>query len=90
MAMAARARVHINIDEIDEDVLAEAGLKTGQDAIAEATEEGVLIRAARGGEESAPVRGTDAQQMFDELGVTPLSVEEAAREFGDLPSDEEG
>jgi hypothetical protein len=90
MAMAARTRVHINIDEIDEDVLAEAGLKTAQDAIAEATEEGVLIRAARLGEESAPDGETDAKQMFDDLEVSPLSVEEAEREFGDLPSDEEG
>ena len=31
-----------------------------------------------------------AQQMFDELDLTPLSVEEAQREFGDLPSDQEG
>jgi hypothetical protein len=90
MTMSARSRVQINIDEIDEHVLAEAGLKTGQDAIAEATDQGVLIRAAEQDERPAPVGQTDAQQMFDELGVTPLSVEEAEREFGDLPSDQEG
>jgi hypothetical protein len=90
MIMSAKTRVQINIDEIDETVLAEAGLKTGQDAIVEAIDDGVLIRAARGDEQASPLEQTDARQMFDELGVTPLSVEEAERAFGDLPSDEEG
>jgi hypothetical protein len=82
--MSARSRVQVNIDEIDEHVLAEAGLRTGQDAVAEATEGGVLIRALREGESSKIVGPTDARQMFDELGLTPLSREDAEREFGDL------
>jgi hypothetical protein len=88
--VSAKTRVQINIDEIDEEVLAEAGLKTGQEAIAEVTDAGILLRSIRPEERASSAAETDAQQMFDELGLTPLSVEEAQREFADLPSDEEG
>lgn len=89
MMVSAKTRVQVNIDEIDEEVLAEAGLQTGQEAIAEATGAGVLLRPVRAEERSSDGE-TDAQQMFDELDLTPLSVEEAKREFADLPSDDEG
>ena len=59
--MAAKAIIVLDADGIDEQVLAAAGLHAGQTVVAEATDAGLLLRAASDAELAAADRVTAAE-----------------------------
>jgi hypothetical protein len=76
--MARKAIIVLDVDGIDEHLLAAAGLRPGQTVVAEATDDGLLLRAAN----DADVTGSErvgAEEVRAVLRRYPATIDRLGR-----------
>jgi len=77
-SVADKAIIVLDADGIDADVLAAAGLRPGQTVVAEATDQGLLLRAASDADLAAASR-LGADEVRAVLRRYPATIERLAR-----------
>jgi hypothetical protein len=77
-AVARKAIIVLDADGIDEDLLAAAGLRPGQAVVAEATDQGLLLRAATDADLSGGER-VGADEVMAVLRRYPATIDRLGR-----------